>query len=204
MTKPNVSTMGRHELEFYTRQFLEHYCQEVDTLATLRVTAQKAITYRESKGFTAATWGTIPIKLACIMCEIEELTDALRDSDRVDTMLEVANESADVGMYTLTTLSDLFGEKWTIRERYHLGAFTFSHASDLTHPLRHEARKAFENWRRNRPDDVMICLELELAALLDLRVRVLGFNRSLSQDIERKIQASADRPKLHGGKDPRS
>jgi NTP pyrophosphatase (non-canonical NTP hydrolase) len=200
----NVATMGRNELEYYTKLFLEHYRIEPDTLDSLRIAASKAAAYRDSKGFIPATWDTLPTRLTCILAEIHELTEALQSADYHDDMSQVAKESADVGMYTLNTLADLFGDSWTIRQRYHGGSKRFARPETLTTPLRKEVCKAFEHWRRGRKTDVQICLELELAALIDLRSRVLGFRRSLLSDIEAKIAVDSGREKLHGGKDPRS
>lgn len=171
--------------------------------------AVKVIAYRDSKGFVATTWDTLPIKLGCVQCEIEELTGALeaysvnRQSPYA-SLREVSLECADVAMYTLSILNDLYDGQWTLRSVYHGGPRALTVPSELTKALRKEARGAFEHWRRGNRKDVMIHLELLLAALADLRVRVIGLRSTLAADIEEKIAASASRPVLHGNKDPRS
>lgn len=171
--------------------------------------ATRVIAYRNSKGFAATTWDTLPVKIACIFCEIEELAGALEaySTNRISPyslVLDVTRESADVAMYALSILRDLFDGQWTLRDVYHGGPRALSTPSELTKALRLEARGAFEHWRKGERKDVMIRLELLLAALIDLRVRVLGLQRSLARDIEEKIEHAANRPYLHGGKDPRS
>lgn len=161
--------------------------------------ATKAVEYRDAKGYAATTWDNLPIRLACILSEIEELTEALEDGN----MSAVRMESADVAMYAFSCLRDLYDGQWTMRDRYHGGPRIHAAPSELTKPLRREARGAFEAWRKGQHKDVMIRLELLLCALMDLRFRVLKLV-SLGCDISTKINMSASRPMLHGGKDPRS
>ncbi len=180
-----------------------------DQQRELEDVAVDIIGYRDSKGFHAATWDTLPIKLGCIYCEIEELSGALEaySANRQSpyaSLREVSLECADVAMYTLTILCDMFDRQWTLRGCYHGGSRALSTPSELTKPLRAETRGAFEHWRKGNRKDVMIHLELLLAALVDLRVRVIGLRSTLAADIRGKIANSANRPVLHGGKDPRS
>ena len=178
-------------------------------MESLNESAIKVVAYRDSKGFAATTWDTLPVKLACIMCEIEELTEALEDYSSNRQSLrsgtrEVHFEVADVAMYSLSILRDLFDGQWTMRNVYHGGPRALAVPSELTKALRKETRGAFEQWRRGNFKDVMIHLELLIAALIDLRTRVIGLEGTLASDIDRKIEYAANRPPLHGGKDPRS
>lgn len=171
--------------------------------------APSVIGYRDSKGFAAATWEDLPTKIACIFCEIEELEaalDAYADNrgSPYATGRSVWRETADVAMYALTILQDVYEGEWTMREVYHGGPRALAAPAELTKPLRREARGAFEHWRKGEKKDVKIRLELLLAALIDMRGRVLGRSVSLAEDIAEKIAFAKDRPVLHGGKDPRS
>lgn len=159
------------------------------------------ILYREAKGFTPTTWETLPTRLCCLFAEIEELAEAMDSEAQVD----IRYETADIAMYTLTILHDLYSDKpLTLRERYHSGAPLFSSSHEITAPLRREVRKAFECWRRGDRKEVMICMEILLCALIDVRLRVLGLPTNIGHDVRCKIASSLNRPKLHGGKNPAS
>lgn len=176
----------------------------MSTQKALEAVSLQVIAYRDSKGFHATTWDTLPVKLCCIKCEIDEIEDALDGYSTHYGQREVRFECADIAMYTLSILHDLYEGQWTLRNRYHGGARVYSSSSEATRPLRREARRAFEQWRRGNRKDVMICLELVLCALEDLRTRVIRVTDTLAHDIEWKIENAANRPLLHGGKDPRS
>jgi len=175
----------------------------------LEQVAERVIAYRDSKGFSPVDWDVLPVKLACIFCEIEELTDALDHCSEARVLkraasIEVNRETADVAMYALSILKDMYDGAWTMRSVYHGGPRSMSTPVELTKALRRETRGAFEHWRRGNRKDVMIHLELLLAALIDLRTRCLGIVTTLAADIDEKIAHAAGRPALHGGKDPRS
>lgn len=172
--------------------------------------AARVIAYRDSKQFAPTMWGDLPTRLSCIHSEVRELEDALSAlgeaaAHRSAAYLEqvARHEVADIAMYSLSILHDMGRDSWSFRTSYHGGAARFCSASEMTRPLRRHTDDAFRAWRKGDRKDAMVCIELVLVALMDLRVRVLGWRGDVAIDVLEKIAASADRPPAHG-KDPRS
>lgn len=153
--------------------------------------------YRASKGFSATTWEDYPTRVACLFAEIEELSSALHGGGMVE------HELADVAMYTLCMLHDLWPDVPINARAFHGNTVWHASPERLTAPLRTLAKSTFEAWRRDRKKDARISLEILLSAVDDLgqRLRIPG---SLSDAIRSKIAHASGRPPLHGGKNPRS
>lgn len=164
--------------------------------------AADVISYRDAKGFAVTTWDDLPTRLCCLHSECRELEDALATSFSTAARA-VRHECADIAMYALTILHDLGAPSWDLRQSYHQGASRFGSPAEFVAPLRKHVDDAFRAWRRGDQKDALICIELVLVALVDLKGRVLGHESSVAFDVRAKIAVSKDRPRTHG-KDPRS
>lgn len=156
--------------------------------------AQQCREYSRSKLFVATTFEDAPIRLCCIHAEISELQRAIEAGE----LRNQALESADVACYALLMLIDLGCESWEFRERIHGGPKMYRSPAELVAPLRAYVDMAFERWRRDDKRDLMICLELLIAMLVDVRTRCLRLPNSLQQDIQHKLALNAGRAACHG------
>lgn len=175
--------------------------------------AAECLAYSIKKGFSRTTWDTVPVRLACIYREIEELVEAfeLAETPQYASMPEVVDkhvkeELADVAAYALVILSDLGNDDWNLRSSLHVpmpfGRFV---APDVrVKQLRNYTSLAFENWKLG-PDrrwDVLNSLQHLVTACSVMGFKL--FNCSLDVLVLSNLQAKFDREILHGGKDPRA
>lgn len=162
--------------------------------------AIESVKYRDSKGFKSVNFESIPNRLMNIFCEIEELTDALYESQKLNNYEAVRSEISDIIRYSLAALYDLSNSNWTFRHGLEKIPNRFSSPEILTAYIRRNLRSAFEAWRNNKPKDLKIYIELIIVATLDLRDRVLKLSDNITYDIDKNILDSVNRPELHGNK----
>lgn len=157
--------------------------------------------YRAHAGFNAASWGTLPVKMMCIECEVVELENAMRIWDRVSQCPDnVAFEVADIAMYAMLTVHDLRGQP-ALRDCSQLTCERLGPPEVLCAPIRRYNAMGMERWRRHDKKDAVISIEL---IVLECQRLAKAFDIYLPAYIERKLERNYKRPHLHGGKHPDS
>lgn len=176
----------------------------VHLTAELIQLTEYAIDYRDSKGFWAASWDTLPHRLCSLYREVGELEEALRCIREHEWRRAVRDECADCLIYALTLLHDLFPEQLTARLSYHGGVRIHGTAPEtLVKPLRAHLDQVTRDWQRGDRRDAQIALELFVTAVTDLHNR-LFVGAGLIADARHKLDVmNRTRESLHGGKDPR-
>lgn len=167
---------------------------------TYAAIAEQCALYSREKGFEPTTMDTCAIRLMGISREISELRDAIKSGNRADMSLE----SADVACYAVLVMHNLGCTSWSARGRMHCGPAVACSPADMVDPLRRYNDLAFEAWRRGLRTEVILCLELLLAQLVDIRMRCLHLPNELAFDMALKLAYNRGRGALHGGKDRRS
>lgn len=177
--------------------------------------ADECVAYSKSKGFEPSVWDTAPIRVACILREVEELTEALEawggqrqkvGMRHVKTVGEprwnVHEELADVAIYSLLLLAYLETDNWNLRRTLNEPIRMFESADRMVRPLRRYATKAHEYWRTGHRRDFFTSLEFVVLFANELALTVVG---QRIDDLARvRLAEMADRPARHGAKDPRS
>ena len=123
---------------------------------------------RVKLGFRPVTWETLPVRLMCVIGELDELEEELEVVNPDGVNIELA----DVAMYLLTITLDLWPARWG---RRHLRTFPprdvrtpYAAAETLTKPTRRQTVNAFEAWRQGRSKDAGIFTELALLEVMRL------------------------------------
>jgi hypothetical protein len=175
---------------------------------------EKAIAYRNSKGFAQITWDVLPVRLGCVSEEIFEveaalvgLNDAHTDEVLATRWTWVSEELSDVALYILSIQHDLKFPAGTPRMNVHTKLSRLASPSEHTVQLRRYWAQAFRAWLKNEPTDLRISLEMLLThvkVLFDLVQPKHVDSVSLFTACERKLEVMATRPALHGRSDPRT
>lgn len=123
---------------------------------------------RARLGFRPVTWETLPVRLMCVIGELDELEEDLEAGNRDGVNLELA----DVAMYLLTITLDLWPARWG---RRHLrtspprdARTPYAAPETLTKPVRRQTVNAFEAWRKSRSKNAGIFTELALLEVMRL------------------------------------
>jgi len=157
------------------------------------------IAVRDKMGWNPAKLDTLPTRLMCVISELDEFEEALTNGARG----HMAEELADVAMYLLCTLHDLWpGRSWrTVSGLPSL----YQTPGEITRPVRRDVVRAMQAWRRveapNRMSDAGIALELALLEVVRIAV-ALDFD--IDDSIFAKIQVLRNRGPRNGGKHPDS
>jgi hypothetical protein len=165
---------------------------------------------RNALGWNPTTIENLPTRLMCVVSELDEFEDALAvpESGRCYDRGHASEELADVAMYLICALDDLWRDRWGARA---LHPFPSPHQApgQLTKPVRHEVVRAMQSWRLVespwRLADTCICLELALRNVMRIAVS-LGFGLEAAiyakvRVLERRL---LDRGPRSGGKHPDS
>jgi hypothetical protein len=171
-----------------------------------------AIEYRNSKGFVAASWQDLPVRLCCVSKEIFEVEEALRvfsavkDDELSLSWRHVSAELADVVLYILNIQHDAGFQAGTPRLAVHVKMQRLATPGELTEQLRLYWSQAFQGWLTNNPSDFRISLEMLLThtrALFEL-LQPASSTETIFDACARKLERMATRPALHGRTDPRT
>lgn len=180
------------------------------TITSAPAIAKLCVDYSRSKGFHPTTFETVPIKVACIYREIDELVEAcdawaFRPNSTVAS-LAVGYELADVAGYAFVVLSDLGETHWVgIRQSLHeaMPAYRFVPPDALVRPLRRYTGKVLEEWKIGNHFGVNNALEHVISVCLVLCENLFE-GMTLDELIGENLKVKASREMLHGGKNPNS
>jgi hypothetical protein len=167
-----------------------------------KMLAEHCARYSLEKGFALTTWDTVPIRVACIYREIDELVEAFELQSDSRAMEEIS----DVAGYALLMLHHLGNEDWNLRTSLHrsvrLGRF--STPDLMVRQLREYNGKVLENWRwgEGKRWEVLNSLQHLVTASAVLAKGL--FQNTLDALVLSNLQKKAGRPERHGGKDARA
>lgn len=151
---------------------------------------------RSAKGWNTNTWEMLGVRIASLYTEAVELELGIDEQG----MRYACAELADICMYTLTMLEDLWPGAWTVRSpARQTPRPTYRHPALLLQPLRVQIRAVYEYWRRGEQRDTKIALE---HVLLECVYLARDHHIELVPCIRRKLEVNVGRPTLHGNKNP--
>lgn len=152
---------------------------------------------RARLGFDPVRWETLPTRLMCVIRELDELEHALGIGDFDGIVLE----SADVAMYLVQTIADLWPTRWGKRHAHGARGTAYAAPETLTKPTRQHIANAFEAWRQLDEQNASICIEL---ALLEIMRLAKALDVPLPGAMVAKIDMLRSRELRNGGKHPAS
>lgn len=151
---------------------------------------------RDEKGWAPNTWDKLGIRVASLYSECVELELGIEEGG----MRFACTELADICMYALVMLEDLWPGGWAIRSPAQRAARpTHRHPAVLTQPLRARIRAVYEHWRREQHRDTQIALE---HVVLECIYLARDHAIDLPACVHRKITLNQARPVRHGDKNP--
>lgn len=153
--------------------------------------AARAADGATAKGFDLPTWDNVPAKLAFVVTEIVEATEAETPEALIEELADIAIRL--LGMIHVLTDGDWCERMSTVRQPS--GVVVFQPLQLHLWPILVRIRDALERWRKGDKRDCLICIEL---AILETERCAARLQIGLLSPIVRKLEKNEAREWRHG------